>query len=797
VIVNRTIMKKLILWTGVVVLCGVGAHAQNAQPLSAEARSALLQRYCSGCHNDRLKTGSMTLTSLDLAHPDQTAELAEQIIRKLRAGMMPPSGMPRPDAATLKNLAASLEVQIDQAAAAHPDPGSPALHRLNRTEYANSVRDLLDLNVNVTALLPPDDMSHGFDNMTDALTLSPALMEGYLRASSKISRQAVGDAKATPTTATFHIPRVVSQTKHIDGAPFGTRGGFSVIFDFPADGEYVFKSAFYYSLDGPLFGRNQGKTTQLEVSIDGERVALLDIDPNIKLTDYPSTQPIKVQAGPHRVSAAFLEHAEGPIEDAIWQPDLSLVDLNNADTPGMTSLVHLREFSIIGPSNVTGVSETPSRRRIFTCRPAPGADDFPCAKKILSALARQAFRRPVTDSDLEGLLSFYQQGRNEGGFEAGIRTGLQAILADPEFVFRFERTPPNTAPGANYRVSDLELASRLSYFLWSSAPDDELITVASQGRLKDPAVLEKQVRRMLSDARSETLATNFAGEWLHLQNLKDAQPDAFLFPHFNRNLTESMRRETELFFGSIVHENRNVLDLLTANYTFVDENLAKLYGIPNILGSRFRRVELADENRRGLLGQASILTLTSISNRTSPVARGKFVMEVLLGTPPPPPLPNVPALKDTGDGNKIQTVRERMEEHRANPVCAACHKMMDPIGFSLENFDAIGAWRTKDSGFPVDATGQMFDGTKLDGPVSLRNAILNHSDAFLGAFTESLLAYGLGRVLDTYDMPAVRAIEHEAEHNDNRFSSFILGVVKSTPFQMRKAEENPASGAHH
>jgi mono/diheme cytochrome c family protein len=789
-------MKQLILWAGVAILCGAAARAQS-QPLSTEAANALLQQYCSGCHNDRLKTGGMTLTSLDRAHPDQTAELAEKIIRKLRAGMMPPAGMPRPDAATLKNLAASLEAQIDRAAAAHPNPGRPALHRLNRTEYANSVRDLLDMNVNVAALLPPDDMSHGFDNMTDALTVSPALMEGYLRASSKISRQAVGDPKAAATTMTFHIPRVISQTKHIDGTPFGTRGGLSVMFDFPADGEYVFKSAFYYSLDGPLFGRNQGKTTQLEVSIDGERVALLEIDPNIKLTDYPSTPPIKVQAGPHRVSAAFIEHAEGPIEDAIWQPDLSLVDLNNADTPGMTSLVHLREFSIVGPTHVTGVSETPSRRKIFSCRPASGSDELPCAKKILSTLARQAFRRPVTDSDLEGLLSFYQQGRNEGGFEAGIRTGLQAILADPEFVFRFERTPSNATPGSNYRVSDLELASRLSYFLWSSAPDDELVTVASQGRLKDPAVLEKQARRMLSDARSETLATIFASEWLHLQNLKDAQPDAFLFPHFNRNLTESMRRETELFFGSIVHEDRNVLDLLTANYTFVDEDLAKLYGIPNILGSRFRRVELADENRRGLLGQASILTLTSISNRTSPVGRGKFVMEVLLGTPPPPPLPNVPALKDTGDGNKIQTVRERMEEHRANPVCAACHKMMDPIGFSLENFDAIGAWRTKDNGFPVDASGQMFDGTKLDGPLSLRNAILNHSDAFLGAFSENLLAYGLGRVLDTYDMPAVRAIEHEAERNGNHFSSFVLGVVKSTPFQMRKAEGSAASGAHH
>ena len=790
-------MNRLISWTGAAILYIWTAQAQSAPPLSPEAQSQLFMQYCTTCHNERSKTGGMTLTQLDPAHPEQDAELAEKVIRKLRAGMMPPSGMPRPDAATLRNLAASIEFEIDKAAAPHPNPGRPALHRLNRTEYANSVRALLDLNVNVSALLPPDDMSHGFDNMSDALTISPALMEGYLRASSKISRQALGDPKATPTTVTFHIPRVISQTKHIDGAPIGTRGGISTAFDFPADGEYVFKSAFYYSLDGPLFGKNQGKTTQLEVSIDGECVALLDIDPNIKLTDYPQTPPIKVQAGPRRVSAAFIEKAEGPIEDAIWQPDLSLVDLNNAETPGMTSLVHLREFSIIGPTNVTGVSETPSRRKILSCRPAGASDELPCVKKILSALARQAFRRPVTESDLEGLLSFYQQGRNEGGFETGIRTGLQAILADPEFVFRFERIPPNVEPGVNYRISDLELASRLSYFLWSSSPDEELIALASAGKLHDAATLEKQVRRMLLDSRAETLATNFAGQWLHLQNLKDAQPDAFLFPRFNRNLIESMRRETELFFGSIMHEDRNVFDLLTANYTFVDDLLARHYGTPNVLGSRFRRVEIADENRRGLLGQASILTLTSISNRTSPVARGKYVMEVLLGTPPPAPPPNVPALKDSGAADKVQTVRERMEEHRSNPVCASCHKMMDPIGFALENFDAIGSWRTKDSGFPVDASGQLFDGTKLDGPVSLRNAILNHSDAFLGSFTENLLAYGLGRVLDTYDMPAVRSIEREAAQHSNRFSSFILGAVNSASFQMRRAEDNVVSGGHH
>ncbi|HEY1760568.1 MAG TPA: DUF1592 domain-containing protein [Bryobacteraceae bacterium] len=793
-------MKRLLSQAGISAALAIAAHGQATQaPLTQQAQSQLLKQYCETCHDDSSMTGGMTLTKLNLAHPEQSADLAEKVVRKLRAGMMPPSGMPRPDAATMKNLAASIENQIDLASVAHPNPGSPALHRLNRTEYANSVRELLNLDINVEALLPPDDMSHGFDNMTDALGISPALMEGYLRTSSKISFQAVGDPKASPTTATFHIPRVVSQTSHIDGTPLGTRGGVSVIFNFPADGEYTFKSSFYHSLDGPLFGKSQGKNTHLEVSVNGERVALLEINPNMKLTDYPTTPPIKIKAGPQRVSAAFIEQAEGPIEDTIVQPELSLVDLNNADTPGMTSLVHLREFSIIGPTNVTGVSDTPSRRKIFVCRPAANSDEVPCAKKIISALARQAFRRPITEGDLEGLLSFYQQGRNSGDFDSGIRTALQAILADPEFVFRFERTPANVAAGANYRISDIELASRLSFFLWSSPPDEELITVASQGKLKDPAMLEKQVRRMLADPRASALSTNFASEWLHLQNLKDSQPDAFLYPTFNRNLIDSMRRETELFFGSIVKEDRSVIDLLTANYTYVDEALAKHYGIPNIMGTRFRRVEITDPNRRGLLGQASILTLTSNPNRTNIVARGKYVMEVLLGTPPPPPPPNVPPLKEAADNTKVLSVRERLQEHRSMEPCASCHKLMDPIGFSLENFDVIGSWRIKDSGFPVDTAGQMFDGTKLDGPASLRQALLNHSDAFLGTFTENLLSYGLGRVLATYDMPAVRGIEHEAARSDNKFSAFVVGVVKSAPFQMRRADEpaGQVGAAHH
>ena len=781
-------MKRILIALVPAWIAGTVAYGQAVPGVPDRA---LTNQYCSGCHNDKLKSGGMSLTKLDLERPGQSAELAENVIRKLRAGLMPPAGMPRPDPAATKSFIASLETGIDRAAAAHPNPGRPPLHRLNRTEYANSVRDLLSVDVDVAALLPPDDMSHGFDNMADVLSISPTLMEGYIRAAGRISREAVGDTEAQPLTTTYPIPRVLSQTRHVEGTPFGTRGGISVVHDFPADGEYTFKLGFYYSPTGPLFGLNQGKGQQIEVAVNGDRVALLDIDPRMTLPkDGIKTPPVKVKAGPQRISASFIQKFDGPIEDEYRMAEQSLVDVSAGTIPGMTTLPHLHELSITGPTKISGVSDTPSRRKIFTCRPAAGADEIPCARKIISAIARQAYRRPVNDSDLEGLLSFFQNGRNQGNFETGIRTAIQAAIASPEFVFRFERTPANAEPGANYRISDLELASRLSYFLWSSAPDDQLISAASQGKLKDPVLLEKQVRRMLADPRSQVLATNFAYQWLHLQNLKDASPDLFLFPDFDKTLSRSMLRETELLFDSVMREDRNILDLLTANYTFVNERLAKHYGIPNILGNRFRRVALTDTNRFGLLGQGSILMLTSTATRTSPVQRGKYVMQVLLGTPPPPPPPNIPALKETADAVKPQSVRERTEEHRKNPACAGCHQLMDPIGFALENFDAVGVWRTVDSGFQIDPSGQMFDGTKLDGPASLRQALLNRSDAFIGTFTENLLSYGLGRVLDYYDMPAVRSISREAAKNDNHFSSFILEVVKSIPFRMRRAEEN-------
>jgi Protein of unknown function (DUF1592)/Protein of unknown function (DUF1588)/Protein of unknown function (DUF1587)/Protein of unknown function (DUF1585)/Protein of unknown function (DUF1595)/Cytochrome C oxidase, cbb3-type, subunit III len=788
-------MRRMLKAGGLVLLAAVLAPAQTVMPLATQR--ALIAKYCATCHNDELKTGGFSWASVDLAHPEKNAERVEDAIRKLRAGVMPPSGMPRPDAATAKALAASLEAAIDKAASPRLSLGKPLIHRLNRDEYHNSIRDLLDLDVDVASLLPADVQSHGFDNMADVQTISPALMDGYIRAAGKISRLAVGDTGISPFVTTYQLTKEVSQLDHVDGAPIGTRGGMSVIHNFPVEGDYVFKLSFYYSIDGPLFGKIQGKGEQIEVSINGERIEVFDIDPlRTKWIDMQS-KPVHVKAGPQRISAAFLQNAEGPLEDAISPLGESLVDLNEADKAGLTSLPHLHDFAISGPFNVTGAGDTPSRRRIFVCKPESSDQELPCARNITGTLMRRAYRRPVTEPDMERVLNLYQKGRNEGSFDSGIRMALQALIANPEFVYRFERQPAGVAPGAPYRISDLELASRLSYFIWSSAPDDELLSLAAQNKLHDAAVLEKQMKRMLGDPKTDALTVNFASQWLHLRNLKDVQPDPYVYPSFNKNLADSMRRETELFFGSIVSEDRSITDLLTADYTFVDELLARHYGIPNVLGSRFRKVQWPDANRRGLLGQASILTLTSVSNRTSPVQRGKYVMEVLLGTPPPPPPPNVPPLKENAaSGNEKQlSVRERMEQHRATEPCASCHKMMDPIGFSLENFDGVGAWRVADSGRRIDVTGQLFDGTKLDGPVSLREAVLKHTDSFAESFTESLLTYALGRVTDYRYMPAVRAIEREAAKDNNRFSAFVLGIVKSEPFQMNAAEETTVSSA--
>ncbi len=749
----------------------------------AFAQQPELQQYCSGCHNEKLRSGGFAVTQLGPGAPEW-----EKAIVKLRAGMMPPAGAPRPSAKGIDALASSLEKELDQVAAAKPNPGRPALHRLNRIEYANSVRDLLTIDIDPAAYLPPDDSSHGFDNMAEVLNISPALMEGYVRAAGQISRLAVGDPEISPLVETYHLPSTLSQTRHIEGTPLGTRGGIVIHHNFPADGEYTLKLTLYFTTNTFVFGTHQ-KGEQIEVALNGERVALLDVNPQMKVDDDLKTGKIKIKAGPQILTVAFLEKASGPVDDFVQPFEHSLGDLFLGRTIGLTGLPHLRDVGINGPYNVTGVGDTPSRARIFSCRPADASQEIPCAKKILSALARQAYRRPTTSADLEDLLGTFQTGRNKGGFDAGIRLAVQLILANPEFVFRFERTPPNVTSGANYRVSDLELASRLSYFLWSRGPDEQLLTLASQGKLKDPIVLEHQVRRMLADSRSEALANNFAGQWLYLRNLKDVQPDLFAYPNFNRNLLESMRKETEMLFMSIVQEDRSILDLLNADYTFVDETLARHYGIPDVEGTRFRRVAVKDENRRGLLGQGSILTVTSYANRTSPVVRGKWVLDNLLGAPPPNPPANIPPLKENTENVKPTSVRARLEEHRANPVCASCHTMMDPIGFALENFDATGAWRINDSGFKVDAAGQLVDGTKVDGPVSLRNALMSHSGAFIRTFTQKLLTYALGRGLEPYDMPAVRSIDRNSARDDNRFSSIVLGIVKSVPFQMRRAED--------
>jgi hypothetical protein len=742
-----------------------------------------------------LKNGGFSWTDLDIAHPDANTQQAEKVIRKLRAGMMPPSGQPRPSSAAVDSFVKAFETRIDEAAAAHPYSKAPELHRMNRREYHNEIRDLLNVDVDVSALLPPDARTGSFDNMSDALTINPTLMQAYVRAADKIARLAVGDPETAPAQVKYDVPKVVNQMRHVEGAPFGTRGGTAVVHNFPADGDYTFKLEFWYYYLGELIGGNLPENLQgqeVEVSVDGERVAVFKLDPLMEEQSGKLTTPaIHIKAGPRRLAAAFVTKADGPVEDQYRLVEQTIMDVSVGLHTGMTTLPHLQTLTVIGPLKVTGISETPSRKKIFTCHPTKASEEEACATTIITDLATRAFRRPSTPEDMESLLEMYRAGRAEGSFEAGIRTAVQAIIAKPEFVFRFEQVPSGVRPGESYRITDLELASRLSYFLWSTAPDDQLIEVASQGKLRDPAVLDRQVKRMLADSRSETLSTNFAAQWLRLTGLEEIHPEPTIFPNYTRNLAQSMKRETELLFDSLVREDRNVMDLMTADYTFVDEVLAKHYGIPNVSGPTFRRIQLTDANRYGLLGKGSILTLTSLANRTSPVARGKYVMEVLIGSPPPPPPPVVPPLKETVNNEKVLTVRERMEEHRKVQPCNGCHKMMDPIGLTLENFDAVGKWRANDGGQPVDTVAEMYDGSKLDGPVSLRKAVLSHSDAFITNFTSNLLAYAVGRILDYRDMPTVRSVTHQAAKADNHFSAFVMGIVKSAPFQMRTL--NPAS----
>jgi cytochrome c553 len=773
------------------------AVAHAPETLSADAQNTLVSTTCSTCHDDEAKTGGLTLEHFDAATIDQHADVAEKMIRKLRAGMMPPPTVKdRPDNATLNAFAASLETRIDQAAALHPNPGRRSFQRLNRAEYGRAIHDLLDIDVDVNAFLPADTVSHGFDNIADVQSFSPTLMQGYLSAASKIASVALGDRTASPTEATYKVPRTESQMRHVEGTPWGTRGGLSVTHTFPADGDYTFRIMLHSVPTGQLYGSTV-RGEQIEVAINGERVALIPINYRMSEQDPNGmnlvTPRIHVNAGPQHVTAAFIQHFDGPIDDLLSPQDYTLADTQIGDGYGVTTLPHVRDFSITGPFKVTGVSDTPSRRRIFACRPTEPSEEAPCAMTILKRLTSQAYREPASSGDVEPLMKFYNQGRKDGDFESGIRLGLQAILASPRFLLRLEEAPATLRAGQNYRVTDLDLASRLSFFIWDAGPDAELLKAAGNGTLHTPAVLDKQVRRMLADPKSDAFSTRFAAQWLRLQDVDNIKPDALLFPSYDYNLAQSFKRETELLFGSIVREDRNVMTLLDADYTFVNERLARHYGIPNVTGDTFRRVTLGPEfaYRRGLLGQGSWLMATSVADRTSPVQRGKWIMEVLLGSPPPPPPPNVPALDDTkavAAGGKTLSTRERMEEHRKNPACASCHRVIDPLGLALENFDVTAAWRIKDNGVAVDSNGVLYDGTQISGPAGLREALLAHSESLIRNFTENLMQYGLGRRIEYFDQPALRAIVRKAAGNDYRFSSFVLGVVNSAAFQMSRAD---------
>ncbi|MEO8258639.1 MAG: DUF1592 domain-containing protein [Acidobacteriota bacterium] len=797
-------------WSGAPSISGQG----QTPPASAPGPSprAVLDQYCVTCHSDAAKTGGLTLARLDPEHPVD-GETWEKVIKKLRAGLMPPSAARRPDRATLEGLRRTIETSIDSAAAAKPDPGATTLHRLNRNEYANVIRDLLALDVETATMLPPDDSTEGFDNIADVLGTSPALIERYVGAAGKISRLAVGNTDLGPLSVTYKVRGDLSQDRHIEGLPVGTRGGIVIRHNFPVDGEYLFKFSLLKVNFGPQYG-GAAKDEQLELSVNGERVKLIDL----RSVPYyyirgggagggpavPLEVRLPIKAGPQTVAVTFVKKSAAYVDDLFQRFDATTADLQTGVQFGYTTVPHLSGVEILGPYNITGPGETPSRARIFVCRPASAqgsgaagsadraaADETACARTILSTLARRAFRRPVTAADLAPLLSFYRTGRQGGDFDAGIEMGLRRILTDPNFVFRFERDPANLPAGTPYRLSDVEIASRLSFFLWSSIPDEELLRTAEQGALKDPAVLERQVRRMLGDPRSRALVSNFAGQWLFLRELRNRNPDVLVYPNFDDNLRQAFQRETELLFDSVVHEDRSVFDLMNADYTFVNERLAKHYGIPNVYGSDFRRVAVADQARRGLLGQGSMLTVTSAPNRTSPVTRGAWILENLLGTPPPLPPPNVPAFpeKKTGQGvaEEALSVRDKMVQHRTNQPCLGCHQIMDPIGLALENFDGVGHWRTAESGVRIDASGKLVDGTPVDGAESLRRALLNYPDAFVQTMTEKLLMYGVGRVAHYYDMPAVRAITREAARHDYRFSSLVLAIVKSDPFQMRTA----------
>jgi hypothetical protein len=749
----------------------------------------VVDQYCVRCHNERRLTGNLSLETFLVEEVAGQAEIGEKMINKLRAGMMPPPGARRPSSDTLLALVETLEGIIDEAAGRNPNPGSRPFQRLNRTEYANAIQDLLGLRVDPGKWLPLDSYLANFDNMAVAQTLSATLLDGYLNAANEVSRLALGEPNAAATSATYRVSVYESQHawERVEGAPFGTRGGMVAEHHFPADGEYSFRFNFWAG--------DKARYEDLDISIDGERVALLElevlhIDADLGPNWAMQTEPVFIRAGHKRVAAAFVEKVAGPYDDILQPHESSLAGTRAAVGYGVTLLPHLRDMTIVGPRDPRGASETSTRAQIFTCRPTSSDGAQPCAEQILSGLAAKAYRRPLSDQELEDIMSFYNSASETDGFEVGVRTALSAILASPHFIFRIETEPAGVRPGDSYRLSDLALASRLSFFLWAAPPDDELVQVASDGRLSDRRVLEAQVMRMLQSPRAEALATRFAAQWLRLQDLDLVRPDAFWFPDFTEQLATDMRRETELFFHNLVKEDRSVMELYTADYTFLNQRLAEHYGIKGLVGDHFRRVEYPESmQRRGVLGQGSVLMLTSLGTRTSPVLRGKWVMEVLLNTPPPPPPPGVPDLEETAgtqDG-RVLTTRERMETHRANPVCNSCHRFMDPIGLTLDNFDVTGRWRIRENGSPLDTRAEFYDGTQIETPTQLSDVLLKRRLPLVRTFTMNLVAYAMGRRIEYYDQPTIRAIANQAEEDDYRLSSFIMGVVESAPFQMKRA----------
>ena len=779
-------------------LAAPGRHpkTRGGRGIESAALSDVVKNFCTGCHNPRQLRGNLDLTGYNVDSAPARLDVSEKMIRKLRAQMMPPPGSKRPQGDTLLALAETLENIIDKGA--RPNPGSRTFQRLNRAEYERAVRDLLSVEIDAGDYLPLDTKSANFDNIADVQSLSPTLLEAYLNAAAAVSRIALGDPNAPALSTSYPVSVFESQNPwdHIEGTPYGTRGGMVAAHPFPADGMYSFRVE--------VRGGVGTRLEDVDVSIDGQRAALLKYEKGVERSlssadapqgaDYLRTEPILVKAGQQRVSVAFVRRSEGPYEDLIRPHDWSLA-ASGSNSAGTTAPPHIMELTIVGPLKATGVSESPSRQIVFSCRPASPATAQACAEQIITRIGTRAYRRPLTQHDRDGLMGFYRKGAaaaagGENAFEQGIRTALQVMLASPHFVFRFERVPPNVAPGHNYNISDVELASRLSFFLWGTIPDEPLMAAATARKLSDPATLNAQVRRMLADPRAEALSTRFAAQWLRLQDLDLVHPDPFWFPDFDQQLADAMRRETELLFADLVRRNASLFDLLTANYTFVNERLARHYGIPNVAGSEFQRVTYADTVRRGLLGHGSILVQTSLANRTSPVLRGKWVMEVLMGMPPPPPPPGVPDLEETAgskDGRSL-TTRERMELHRSNAICKTCHQYMDPIGLALDNYDVTGKWRYRENGAPLDTRGTMYDGRAVTTPMDLTRSLLSRPVPLARAFTENLMAYAVGRRVEDYDQPAIRAIVREAEADGYRMWSFINAVVKSPAFRSRRAE---------